>query len=175
MSMQICVLADSRLGSSAEWQRHIDAEGFPLRLFDGTSGNADGGNLSAQLRDAGTSIEYGSNNLRDLKDTYQGIDFGHDWKYVIGFTWSSDADEEIAAWMAATAYARATGGVVFDEQAAKLLTPDEALANTREIERRRPELEAVFRNIAERRIAESPESEAVLRAFVQQHSGKARP
>jgi len=34
MSMQICVFSDRTLGSIAEWQQAIDAEGFRLRLSD---------------------------------------------------------------------------------------------------------------------------------------------
>ena len=32
MSMEICVFSDRILGSIAEWQQAIDAEGLPLRL-----------------------------------------------------------------------------------------------------------------------------------------------
>jgi hypothetical protein len=168
MSMQICVLTDSRLNSIVEWQQSIDAEGFPLRL----SGSEPGRNLVAQLRDEETSIEYGIYDFGKLKDTYRHVNFGRDWKYVIAFTWSSDFAEEIASWMAATAYARATDGIIFDEQEGKLFTPAESLEVTRDIERRRPELEAVLRTYVEQLSAKSPEAEAALQAFMQRRSRK---
>src|SRR5580692_8330919 len=168
MSMQICVLADSRLSSVAEWQQAIDAEEFPLRL----SGPEPGRNLAARLRDEETSIEYGIYDFGELRDTCKHVNFGRDWKYVIAFTWSSDFAEEIASWMAATAYARATGGIIFDEQEGKLFTPAESLEITWGIERRRPELEAVLRNYVEQLLAKSPEAEAALRAFMQRRFRK---
>jgi hypothetical protein len=168
MSMQICVLADSQIGPLSEWQKAINAEGFPLRLSDADSTR----NLGAQLRDEETSIEYGIYDFGELKDTYKHVNFGRDWKYVITFTWSSDFAEEIAAWMAATAYARAISGIIFDEQEGKIFTPTESLEITRDIERRRPELEAALRNYVEQLSAKSPEAEAALQAFMQRRSAK---
>jgi hypothetical protein len=168
MSMQICVLADSQVSSISEWQKAIDAEGFPLRLSDADPTR----NLGAQLRDEETSIEYGIHDFGELKNTYRYVNFGRDWKYVIAFTWSSDFVEEIAPWMAATAYARATDGIIFDEQKGKLFTPAESLEITRDIERRRPELEAVLRNYVEQLSAKSPEAEAALQAFMQRRFRK---
>jgi hypothetical protein len=52
MSMTICVLADSQLGSVAEWQKAIDAEGFPLLLSDADPTR----NLAARLRDEETRV-----------------------------------------------------------------------------------------------------------------------
>lgn len=168
MAMQICVLADSRLSSIAEWQKAIDAEGFPLQLSDADPNR----NLAARLRDEETSIEYGIYDFRELKETYKRVSFGRDWKYAVAFTWSSEFAEEIAAWMAATAYGRATGGVIFDEQEGKIFTPDESRQITRGIEERRPELEAALRSYVERLSAKSPEAEAALRAFMQRRSTK---
>jgi hypothetical protein len=74
--------------------------------------------------------------------------------------------------MAATAYARAIQGIVFDEQEGKLFTPAESHEITWDIERRRPELEAVLRNYIEQLSAKSPEAEAALRAFMQRRSTK---
>jgi hypothetical protein len=69
--------------------------------------------------------------------------------------------------MAATAYARATGGVVFDEQEGKLFTPAEALQITRDIEQSLPEMEAALRNYVKRISAKFLEAEAAPRAFMQ--------
>lgn len=151
MAMEICVLSDERLDSVAEWQKAINAEGFPLRLSDADPSR----NLIAYLRDEETSIEYDIHDFSELKDAYRHVNFGRNWRYAVAFTWSSDFAEEIAAWMAATAYASATDGVIFDEQEGKLFTPDESRQITCGIEERRPELEAALRNFMQRLSAKS--------------------
>jgi hypothetical protein len=162
MAMQLCVLSDDRPNSISEWQKAIDAEGFPLRLS-----NADPErNLVAHLCDEETSIEYDVHDFNELKDAYRRVNFGRNWRYAISFTWCSDFAEEIAAWMAATAYARATNGVVFDEQEAKIFTPEESLKIARDTEQRRPAMEAMLRNYIEQLSPKSPEAEAALRAFM---------
>jgi hypothetical protein len=168
MSMQICVLTESRLGSIAEWQKAIEAEGFPLRLSDADPNR----NLAARLGDEETSIEYGIYDFLELKEAYNHVSFGRDWAYAIAFTWASDFAEEIAAWMAATAYAHATNGVVFDEQEGKIFTPEESLKITHEIEQRRPRLESIFHTCVEQLLSKSPETEAAVRSFLQRRSEK---
>ena len=168
MAMQICVLCDDRLGSIAEWQRSIDAEGFPLRLSDADPER----NLAAQLGDEETSIEYGVYDFSELKDAFEHVNFGRDWKYAVAFTWSSDFAEEIASWMAATAYAHATNGRIFDEQEAKIFTPEESLKIISDTEQRRPAMEAIVRNYVGQLSAKSPEAEAALRAFLQRRVAK---
>jgi hypothetical protein len=166
MPMQISVLADSRLNSIPEWQEAIDDEGFSLQLSDADPNR----NLAARLPDEETSIEYGTYDFRELKEAYSRVSIGHDWRYAITFTWSSDFAEEIAAWMAATAYARATNGVIFYQQEGKIFTPEESRRIARHIEQRRPMLEAMFQNYIERLLAESPEAEEKLREFMRRSS-----
>jgi len=168
MSMQICVLTDSRLTSIAEWQKAIDDEGFPLRLSDADPDR----NLAARLRDEETSIEYGVHDFLELKNVYKNVSFGHDWAYAIAFTWSPDFAEEISAWMAAAAYASATRGVIFDQQEGKVLSFEESLKVIREIEQRRPEMEAILQNYIEGLSAKSPGADAALRDFMQRRLGR---
>lgn len=168
MSMQICVLANSRLSSIAEWQKSVDAEGFPLRLSDPEPDRQ----LIARLREAETRIEYGIYDFGELKNTYKHVNFGRDWKYVIAFTWSSDLAEEIVAWMAASAYARAVDGIIFDEQEGELFSPEESLKVIHEIERRQPEMEAALRSFVQQLSPKSPEAEVALRAFVKKRLTK---
>lgn len=168
MSVQICVLADIRLGSILDWQHAIDAEGFPLRLSDDDPNR----NLVARLRDEETEIEYGVYDFKELQHTYKGKNFGRDWKYAVAFTWASDIVQEIASWMAATAYARAVGGVVFDEQEGTILTPDESAEIARELARDRPEMEAALQNFARQHSPTSPEAAAAVTAFMQRRSSK---
>jgi hypothetical protein len=74
--------------------------------------------------------------------------------------------------MAAAAYAHATNGVVFDMQEGKIFTPDESLKMAREVEQRRPMLEAMLRDYIEQLSAETPEAEEALREFMQRRSSK---
>jgi hypothetical protein len=128
MSMEISVLSDERLSSIIEWQRAIDAEGFPLRLVGSRTFADVKGYLPATLQDQKTGFECYHSNPRELFETYDSIHFGHDWKYVLSFAWGGNFAEMRAAWMAASAYARATSGVVFDEEAGDILTATEAAA-----------------------------------------------
>lgn len=168
MAMEIFVLSDERLNSISEWQKSIDTEGFLLRLSDADPKR----NLIAYLGTEQTSIEYNVQDFGEMKDAYSHINFGHNWLYAVTFTWSSDFAEEIASWMAATAYARATNGVIFDEQEGKIFTPEEAFKITRETEQRRPAMEAVLRNYIEQLAAASPEAAAALRSFMERRSTK---
>lgn len=55
--------------------------------------------------------------------------------FALGFRFVGDVAELMAAWMAATAYAAATAGVVFDPQEGRGFTPDEADEVVRRLER----------------------------------------
>jgi hypothetical protein len=171
MAMQLCVLSDDKLNSITEWQKALDAEGFPLQLSNRNSDH----NLAARLRDEETSIEYDIHDFKELKAAYRHVNFGSNWTYAIPFTWSSNFAEEIAAWMASTAYARATHGVIFDEQEAKIFTPDESHKIACEIEGRRPEMEAMFKHYVQQLSLRSLEAEVALRNFMQRRLGKQNP
>lgn len=168
MAMQICVLCDERIDSIAEWQKSIDAEGFALRLLDADPER----NLSAYLRDEQTSIEYDVHNFGELKDSFRHVNFGRDWRYAVTFTWSSDFAQEIAAWMAATAYAGATNGAIFDEQIGRVLTPEESTKIVRNLEQRRPAMEAMLRDYIDQLEAKSPDAKAALESFMRHRSTK---
>lgn len=173
MSMEICVLSDVRIASISEWQTSIETDSFPLRLpREKQLAESGGGNLRAQLRDKETMIEYSAVDFSELKQTYGNVNFGREWRYVIAFIWSSDFDEELAAWMAATAYARASGGIVFDEHEGKLHTPEESVQIAREIERRQPELKTLLQNHLQGLSAKSPEAAEALREFLQRRLTK---
>ena len=147
MSMQICVLSDTQLNSISEWQRAIDAQGFPLRLSNDELLAQVRGFLPAYLAEKRTGFECHHLKPSDVMSTYPGINFGHAWKYAIAFLWIGDFNEMQAAWMAATAYACATAGVVFDEQGGALLEPLQALQAVQDIQRDLPKLEAMMRDV----------------------------
>ena len=80
-------------------------------------------------------------------ESFEGIEFPHKWKFVLAFRFGSKLGELESAWMAATAYARATQGVVLDEQDGKQREPNEARQVIRDIERERPAVEAAMHEI----------------------------
>jgi hypothetical protein len=57
--------------------------------------------------------------------------------------------------MAATAYARATSGIVFDPQEGKVFNPAEALKVIKDMERTRPEAEGALRSFVQQLSAKS--------------------
>jgi len=135
MSMELRLFSDRRLDSISEWQRAIDAEDFPLHLSDETTLDKVNGFLPSYLHDRLTGFECNHWNANEVMAENPDIDFGHDWKYVLAFRWlGSKQDEAVAAWMAATAYARATDGVVFDDQEGKLRTAPQALEVVHDLE-----------------------------------------
>jgi hypothetical protein len=149
MSMQISVLSDRQLNSVAEWQQAIDAESFPLRMSYDRPLVQLGGFMPAYLGKRRTGFDCRQRSARDITVVYPKINFGHAWKYGMAFIWGADIDELQAVWMAAAAYARATEGVVFDEQEGKVLGPEEAIQVVRDIEQNMPNVEVVLRNLME--------------------------
>jgi hypothetical protein len=132
MSMELHVLSDRRLASIDDWQRAIDREGFPLRLSTETPFDQLKGLLPARLRDAPIGFECDHWDAGgDLKD-YTDTDFGRVWTYALAFRWlGSNLAEMEAAWMASSAYARATDGVVFDLESGEILTSSRAVEAAR--------------------------------------------
>lgn len=153
MSIEISVLSDIQLSTVADWQRAIDAEEFPLRLTDAPL-DQHGGSLTGLFCDSEIGIEYRVEDFGRLKDYYKKVNFGRDWKCLLTIPWIRGIDGLTASWMAATAYARATDGVVFDPQEGGVFNASEALAIVRDIVRARPEADAVLRGLDERRSTE---------------------
>jgi hypothetical protein len=136
MSMEICVFSDRILGSIAEWQQAIDAEGLPLRL----SGDIDG-ILLGQLHDESTDFEFHPRDAQEMMEFYGPAKFDRKWKYAFAFIWGGlNVNNAPGSWMAATAYARATSGVIYDEEEGKLFSPTAALDVARDLEQFLPEL-----------------------------------
>jgi hypothetical protein len=138
MSIEIFVLSDRRLGTIEEWQKAIDAEGFDLRLDASRPIEELSGYLPAHKGDRLAGFECDHFDPADLLDDAPDIDFGRRWKEMLAFRFGGDFHALWGAFAAAAAYARATGGIVFDGEAGKVLTPDEAAESARSTE---PELE----------------------------------
>lgn len=141
MSMQICVFSDRILGSIARWQQAIDAEGFRLRLSDDVPPSEIGGIWLGQLHDELTDFECHARDAQEMMEFYGTEKFDRKWKCAFAFIWGGlNVNNSTAAWMAAIAYARATGGVIYDDEEGKLFSPAAALDVARDLERFLPEL-----------------------------------
>jgi hypothetical protein len=116
MSIEVEVFSDRRLASTTEWQKAIDAEGFPLRLDPECVLAETSGFFPAHFGDKLTGFECYHGDAAELIDGYSDIDFGRRWTQALGLRIIGDHDELRAVYMAATAYVRATGGVVFEPQ-----------------------------------------------------------
>ncbi len=153
MSIEISVLSDIQLSTVTEWQGAIDAEEFPLQLTDAPL-DQHGGSLTGLLCGNEISIEYRVEDFGRLKEFYKKVNFGRDWKCLLAIPWIRGIDGLTTAWMAATAYARATEGVVFDPQEGKVFNSSEALAIVQDIVRARPAADALLKSLGERRSTE---------------------
>lgn len=135
MSMELWVFSDKQLRTIAEWQLAIDAEGYPLALSDEILFEQLKGFLPMHLRAELTGFECYHDDAAEMIRENPDIDFGHAWKYLLGFRWlGSKVSELRAAWMAGTAYAQATDGVIFDDQEGKLRKAAQAREVVRDVE-----------------------------------------
>jgi len=147
MAMELFVLSDEQLNSVADWQAAIDAEGYPLRLNGNKPMKSLKGFLPALLRDAKTGFECNLWPAEEFTQEISGADFGQKWKHVLALRWGGNLNQVPAVWMAATAYARATNGVVFDEEQGKICSAADARTVVDNIEREMPEMEAMLRGL----------------------------
>jgi hypothetical protein len=149
--MELEVFSDRRLALTAEWQRAIDAEGFSLRLDAAVELEHVRGVVSAMLGDKRIQFECFHDDADKAMQELGSGHFNRRWRAAIGFRWlGSSIDELQAAWMAATAYAAATGGVVFDCESRKVLTLQQARGAVGGIVRDVPRMEAIVEEINRR-------------------------
>ena len=147
MAMELHVLSDRRLKSVGEWQRALDAAGFPLRLAADVELSTASGLVPAKLGNEETGFECYHDDAREMMRFLGGGNFDHDWTYALGFRWRGDFSELNAAWMAATAYAEATGGIIFDHEEGRAFTPQEGRALVSKFLSDTPRLEALIEKI----------------------------
>jgi hypothetical protein len=147
MAMELFVLSDKQLNSVVEWQAAIDGERYPLRLDGNKPVESLKGFLRAQLRDTKTGFECNVWPAGEFMREMSSVNFGHEWKHVLAFRWGGNLSQVPAVWMAATAYAKATNGVVFDEGSGKIHSAADAETVVGDIEREMPEMEALLRDL----------------------------
>jgi hypothetical protein len=151
MAMQLIVLSDRQLASTAEWQDAISAEGFPLRLSGETPLELVEGFLPARLGEEAAGFECGHRDADAVISECAGVEFGHGWRYALSFRWPGlDAlHETVAVFMASAAYAMATGGVILDRGAGTIFSPQRAAEIAREFETDIPMVQEILRRVAE--------------------------
>src|SRR6185437_11952818 len=118
MSMELHVLSDLQLKSIGEWQQAIENEKYPLQLASDTNLSSVDGLLPSIIEGRRTGFECYHDDSIETMGFLGWNHFPHRWTFAIGLRWRGDIDELLAAWMAATAYAAATAGVVFDHEQA---------------------------------------------------------
>lgn len=147
MATELFVLSDQLLGSVVDWQSSIDGEGYPLQLDGNGPIESLRGFLLARLRDIRTGFECNLWPADEFMREMRGVDFGHEWKHVLAFRWGGNLNQVPAVWMAVTAYAKATHGVVFDEEQGKIYSAADARIVVNNVEREMPEMEAMLRDL----------------------------
>lgn len=152
MSMELWVLSDRQLTSIAEWQAAIDAEGYALELEKDAHFESLKGFLPCHLRGELTGFECYHDDPAELMRSNAGSNFGHDWKYALGLRWlGSKENETLGAWMAGTAYARATAGIVANDQDSRLRTAAESAQVVHDVEHPSQAYEEARRELRRRR------------------------
>jgi len=152
MSMELWVLSDKRLSSIADWQAAINSEGYPVNFDKTVSFESLRGFLPCHLRGQLAGFECYHDDAAEFMQRNDGFNFGHHWKYALGFRWlGSRENETLAAWMAGTAYARATDGIVVNDQDSRLRSAGESAEVVREIEHPSQAYEEAMRELRRRR------------------------
>ena len=149
MSIEMHVFSDLRLNSTAEWQRAVDLQAHPLKLSSEAALATVKGFFPCSLSGRATGFECFHDDAQKMMEHYGRDNFNRSWKYALGFRFRGDFAELQAAWMAAAAYARATNGIVFDPEAGRSYTPQEAEQVIRDIARDLPAIEAAMKKMEE--------------------------
>jgi len=144
MSMEIYIFSDRQLESITGWQRAIDTAGFPLQLSNAIAFEKVRGVLPVQLGEQPTAFECVHWNAPKMMTELDYIEFDHKWKYMLALRMTGQTSEVIAAYMAASAYAHATAGAIFDCEEGKFISAQRAAEIAREIEFAAPRLQEMI-------------------------------
>lgn len=149
MAMELYVFSDRQLSSMSAWQQAIDAAGFPVGLPTRFPFDWENRALPAEFRGRATAFESKLCDANEAMAESPDIDFGHRWKHGLVLRWGSDTYAGAAAYLAAAAYAQATGGVLLDCEEAKIISATRAAEIGFELERSIPMIEAAVRKVVE--------------------------
>ena len=155
MSMELHVLSDRPLNSVAEWQRAIDREGFQLRLSSDIQFATASGMLPVTLEGKQTGFECYHDDALETIRFLGASHFTHFWKYALGLRWGADFLALEAAWMAATAYAASTAGIILDHEEGKVFMPQQGRDLIEKFASERPHIKSFIEDI-EKRLSTKP-------------------
>jgi hypothetical protein len=130
--MEIFVLSDRRLTSMAEWQRSLDTARLGITMSTDVLLDKLSGFLPVGSGKIKTGFECDYCPALEVIKLYGRVDFGRTWLFALAFNWQG-IDECFAAYAAASAYALAVDGVVFDPQDGIVMPPQQALEVTAKI------------------------------------------
>jgi hypothetical protein len=149
MAMELYVFSDRQLPSMSAWQQAIDAAGFPVGLPTRFPFDWENRVLPAEFRGRATTFESGLCDAGERMAESPHIDFGRRWKHGLVLRWGSDAYAGAAAYLAGSAYAKVTGGVLLDCEEGKIISANRAAEIGFDIERSTPMIEAAVRKVIE--------------------------
>lgn len=147
MSMEIHIFSDVQLNSTAEWQRAIDQLGQSLRFSSDANLVTARGFFPSTLGGKATGFECYRDDAKSLMANDGRDNFSKPWKYALALRIGADFNELSAAWIAATAYARATNGIVFDGETGRSYSPSQAEQVVRDNARDIPLVEAALKQM----------------------------
>src|SRR6187551_1192820 len=99
MSMEIEVFSNRRSPSTAEWQRAIDAEKFPLRLSADVVFKSVNGFFPTLLRAKPAGFECYHDDATAAMEELGQDSFNQRWRCALGLRWlGSNLNELEAAW-----------------------------------------------------------------------------
>jgi hypothetical protein len=148
MSMEMYVLSERSLTSIQDWQRSIDTMGCAVQLATTVPFAKLHGALPVWLGQTISHFECSHWDLGDIFRTYSKVDFDQRWKYALAFRWGGDFDVAFSAYVAAAAYAKAVGGIIFDCQEGALISSQRAIEIANDIKQSKPVLEVAIRTVA---------------------------
>ena len=149
MSMELYVLSDRRLASIAAWQQVLDRRNSDLKLPAYARPESMQGFLPVQLRGEKGGFECRHEDTAELMRTYPEVAFGQAWRHTLAFRWGASLLECLCAWTAATAYASATGGIVFDPEQGEILNVRQAGDRILEMQAAMPVVQAALQRMTE--------------------------
>jgi hypothetical protein len=133
MASEIHVLFRGALPHLKALSREMGELGFPFTIrYSNGSLEEQRGFMPMRLRRAETGVEFDVFDGRAAVEELAGKDVDPAFDRSGNFRWSGDDEEMLAGLCAAAALARLVDGAVFEEQEARLLSADEAIALARQ-------------------------------------------
>jgi hypothetical protein len=135
--MELYVISPKRLDTIQEWQKAVNEFQFPIRLSEDVDFERTSGFLPVLLNGKLSGFECDHWTIDDIKESlsFHHIALDPNLKHVLAFRWGGNFDELICATQASTAYALATGGLIFDPQEGEMLSNEKSLELAKNVEK----------------------------------------